>query len=504
VIEVADGMFESSHPFAFFDYFRIPYHDGVREHRGRPVDADAWGQLGTPGETSTSELYWPRFSAGTAARWRGSTTWGRYEVAGIPIFGTIASPTALPWWVRADVRWHRSDPVLSGKGELVAHVWRHTDGSVILPFDPGEVMTTFWSEGYARAGTSRARSLVRSAALKAYYGVRPLLPRSTRIAARRILARRQQSSSSFPRWPVETALTDFYEWLFNLVVGLAGRPVPWLAPWPNGHRWSVVLTHDVETRVGLNRIEALRAVEREDGFRSAWNFVALDYEVADDVRRRLADDGCEVGVHGLRHDGKDLASMRSIRRRLPTIRAYAERWGAVGFRAPATRRRWEWMPLLGFDYDSSYADTDPYEPQPGGCCSALPFMNSSMVELPITLPQDHTLFAILQHEDARLWIEKAEHLRRDGGMALVLTHPDYVGDRRVVEGYRALLQSIRDDPTAWRALPGEVSEWWRRRATSTIEGTDDNWVITGPAARDGRISLALPARSALRPAAGAP
>jgi hypothetical protein len=58
-----------------------------------------------------------------------------------------------------------------------------------------------------------------------------------------------------------------------------------------------------------------------------------------------------------------------------------------GSAAPATQRVWEWMPLLGFDYDSSYHDTAPYEPTPGGCCSYLPTSNGDIVELPITLPE---------------------------------------------------------------------------------------------------------------------
>jgi hypothetical protein len=52
------------------------------------------------------------------------------------------------------------------------------------------------------------------------------------------------------------------------------------------------------------------------------------------------------------------------------------------------------MASLPFEYDSSYPDTDPFEPQPGGCCSWLPYFNGPLVELPITLPQDHTLFVI--------------------------------------------------------------------------------------------------------------
>ena len=87
------------------------------------------------------------------------------------------------------------------------------------------------------------------------------------------------------------------------------------------------------------------------------------YAVADERVRALVADGFEVGVHGLRHDGRDLESLATLEKRLPAMRAWAERWGAVGFRSPATHRGWDLIPLLGFDYDSSYPDTDPFEPQ---------------------------------------------------------------------------------------------------------------------------------------------
>jgi hypothetical protein len=147
------------------------------------------------------------------------------------------------------------------------------------------------------------------------------------------------------------------------------------------------------------------------------------------------------------------------------MRAAAERWGAVGFRAPATQRRWEWMPLLGFDYDSSYPDTDPYEPQAGGCCSSVPFFNGELVELPITVPQDHTVFEILGGEDESLWIEKIEFLRARGGMALMLTHPDYLPEGGLAfRAYERVLARYADDTTAWKALPRDVAAWWRRRS----------------------------------------
>jgi len=494
-------MFESSNEFLFFDYFRIPYQVGQSGSWGRPAGDGAWGRVATTMDPSIRELYWPRFQAGVPALLQRSTAWGRYELAGIPIYGHVVTDAAVPTWIREDARWHRTDPIVSDSGEAVASVWRHADGGVWLPFDPGEVLEAYWSERYVRAGTSRAKALLRAGALKTYYGVRPLVPRSAQIAARRAFARIQRPPS-FPGWPIETALIDLCEWMFRLVADFADRPVPWLAPWPNGHTWSFVLTHDVETAEGVARIDVLRDVERHDGFTSSWNFVPLRYQVTNGTLRMLRDEGCEIGVHGLYHDGKDLASMRMLRTRLPHIRRYAEEWGAIGFRSPATQRVWEWMPLLGFDYDSSSSDTDPYEPQPGGCLSHLPFMNGSMVELPITLPQDHTLFAILEHEDAGAWMKKMDHIRSSGGMALVLTHPDYANDQQMVDGYRTLLGAASDDPTVWRALPREVSAWWRRRADSNLELLGDTWMIRGPAAQEGSIRFAEPAGSATRTKTG--
>lgn len=146
--------------------------------------------------------------------------------------------------------------------------------------------------------------------------------------------------------------------------------------------------------------------------------------------------------------------------------------------------------MLGFDYDSSYPDTDPFEPQAGGCCTWLPFVNDGLVELPLTLPQDHTLFVILRHSDERLWLEKAALLRERGGMALVNTHPDYGLDGLLVEAYGRFLRTLRDDPGLWQALPSEVSAWWRRRSGSRLERTGDGWQVVGPAANEAAVAFA--------------
>ncbi len=296
-----------------------------------------------------------------------------------------------------------------------------------------------------------------------------------------------QARSRFPRWPVETALHDFFDLFISMLAGIAGEPVPHIAPWPDGHSWALVLTHDVETAAGVEAIEPILELERGFGLRSSWNFVPRRYAVDDDRLSELVADGFEVGVHGLLHDGRDLESLERLRERLPGIREAAERWGAVGFRSPATQRQWELMPMLGFDYDCSYPDSDPFEPQGGGCCTWLPYFNGAMVELPLTMQQDHTLFAILRHRDESAWVQKAGFLRDHGGMALIDTHPDYLIEDTIRAAYGRLLERYAADETAWKPLPREVSAWWRERADSRIERDGDGWTINGPAAARGRV-----------------
>jgi len=324
-------------------------------------------------------------------------------------------------------------------------------------------------------------------ARRSYYHVRGLLPRPLQIALRRAFSR-LQARATFPRWPVEPALHDICELMLACAADAAGEDLPYLAPWPGGHMWALVLTHDVETAQGRDAIERVRALEAAAGLRSSWNLVPERYAVSDELVHRLRAEGCEVGVHGLRHDGRDLESLGTLSARLPEMRRWAARWGAVGFRAPATHRVWEWMPMLGFDYDSSYPDTDPFEPVAGGCCTWLPFFNGDLVELPITLPQDHTLFVILRRGD-RLWHEKAEALRRRGGMALLITHPDYMLDDERLVAYERFLRAYGDDPSVWAALPHEVSAWWRRRAATSIAAGAEGWTAHGPGAAEARISL---------------
>lgn len=465
------ALLTSTHASLLLDTFRIPY-----EIAGGADD----GVTRISATSGRHVMSWRRREAS-----EGDGGVRAYRLEGIPLSARLDANALSGSWTPAA-------PVSEPGGSVRAWVQRNAEGAIHLPFDPDEAIGNTLSEAYDGIGARLAFAPARRAAFAAYYAVKPYVPRSGQLAIRRRFAR-VQARRSFPRWPIEDGLHQLYDWLLGCIAEATGSPIPTIAAWPGGRTWCLVLTHDVEQLEGYRRVDVLRDVERSVGLRSSWNFVPerhepdARYEVEPAMIEALVSEGCEVGVHGLRHDGRDLASLQILEQRLPAIRAAADRWGAVGFRSPATHRTWAWMPLLGFDYDSSYPDTDPFEPRSGGCCSLLPFMNDDLVELPITLPQDHTLFSILGERDERLWIEKTEYIRRRCGMALALTHPDYATSGSLVQSYRSYLERYRDDPGVWHALPREVSAWWRRRLSSTLVHDGERWRITGPAADEGRV-----------------
>jgi peptidoglycan/xylan/chitin deacetylase (PgdA/CDA1 family) len=474
-------MFASTRPFTLFDYFRVPYE------RTETVDVEL--RRGLAALTATDKktfLAWPTADLLV----REGVRPGGYFVGAAPLFGRVATETQLRRWLAdSGGDWHRMHELRDGRGTAAAAIWQRDDGSTFLPFDPNELIESFWTERYLQYARPAALRRLAEVGRRGYYRARPFLPRHLQMRMRRSFSR-VQSKAQLPRWPIETALHDLYSLLFTLVGDLTNEPIPYIAPWPRTWSWALVLTHDVETQVGYDRLTELLQIELDLGYRSSWNFVPQErYVVGDDLVASLRDRGFEIGVHGLNHDGRDVSSLANLQRRLPTMRSYAERWGATGFRSPGTLRSAALMPLLNFDYDSSYSDTAPFEPQAGGCCTWLPYMLGNLVELPITLVQDHTLFDLLGHEDERLWLEKTHFLRDRHGMALVLTHSDYVANPYLVDSYRRLLDEFAGDVSAWKALPRDVSDWWRRRARSSLQRHDDGWAVIGPAEGDARIEF---------------
>jgi hypothetical protein len=118
-------------------------------------------------------------------------------------------------------------------------------------------------------------------------------------------------------------------------------------------------------------------IEEKMEFRSSFNFVPERYDVSSDLRRYLVEKGFEVGVHGLKHDGKLFLSKKGFQTQAVRIRHYLKEWKSFGFVSPSTHRNLDWISELKVRHDTSTFDTDPFEPQPDGAGTIFPFWVSS-------------------------------------------------------------------------------------------------------------------------------
>jgi len=215
--------------------------------------------------------------------------------------------------------------------------------------------------------------------------------------------------------------------------------------WPEGKKFALILTHDVEEQIGLDKCRELMRLERKLGFRSSFNFIPEgDYTVPRKLRDELTQNGFEVGIHDLKHDGRLFASRREFSQRATRINRYLAEWQVVGFRSAFMLHKLDWLHELNIQYDTSTFDTDPFEPQPEGRHTVFPFWipraitnhasnsRSGYVELPYTLPQDSTLFLLFREPTIDIWCKKLDWIAKHGGMALVNVHPDYLSFDRTV------------------------------------------------------------------------
>lgn len=306
-----------------------------------------------------------------------------------------------------------------------------------------------------------------SAMERGYYLLKPLLPRPVINVLKRL--HQKAKAGDFPLgWPVEDRYARFLWQVAGQAMQAGGLYMATFAHfWPHGHRYAFVLTHDVEMADGQAFAGRVADLEETLGFRSSFNFVPeryrLDEGLISDLRRR----GFEIGVHGLKHDGRLFSSYRTFARRAPLINAHIEQLDAAGFRTPMTHRQPEWMQALNIEYDLSFFDTDPHEPMPGGTMSIWPFTLGRFVELPYTLVQDSTLLDVLKQQTPRLWLSKVDFVEHYCGMALLNSHPDYLRRPASLQVYRDFLIAMQDRGEYWHALPCEVARWWRARSESS-------------------------------------
>lgn len=310
-----------------------------------------------------------------------------------------------------------------------------------------------------------------------YYVIKPFLPRTLTRALRRILQKRHKQNFELG-WPIETRFARFQFVVLKNFLKLTGQDIVQIrAFWPHGKQYAFVITHDVESEKGQQFIRHVADLEESLGFRSSFNFVPQAYRIDMDLVNDLRECGFEIGIHGLKHDGKLFSSRVEFDRRVIKINHYLKELNAVGFRAPLMHRNPEWMQVLDIEYDLSFFDTDPLEPIPGGTMNIWPFFIGHFVELPYTLIQDYTLTDILHQTGPHLWLEKVEFIRQNRGMALINTHPDYLRDPSRFSIYAEFLHIMREKEDNWHALPREVARWWRDRTSANAEDAEKKYPL---------------------------
>jgi len=281
--------------------------------------------------------------------------------------------------------------------------------------------------------------------------------------------------------PVECLRSIF---LAALVIA-SNSPIPTIGFWRRGKSYALAISHDVETRVGLeDGAGRLVEVERKLNIRSTWNIPSDRYPLSPQLLISLAETG-EVGGHDTKHDGRLLFAnfkdktdrVRRCRERLELL----SRKEVRGFRAPLLQHGRELVEALGkagYHYDSSIPSWEQLSPtslKPHGVGTVFPFLISGIVEIPVSLPQDHQLIRVSglgAAEAVDYLLEVSRWIKKIGGACIILVHPDYeFGQDDGPEEYHRLIESFHSDPACDIMTLGELAKWWSYRQESHIDAT---------------------------------
>ena len=379
--------------------------------------------------------------------------------------------------------------------DILASVGTDQDGTVRLALDPNEIVENLLHERYELSGTKGLSRLAESGLSQTvYYGLRPLLP----VSIRKHLQRRRLSgwqNLAFPHWPVDRTVEEIHERLLLLSLKAKGlQRVPFVWFWPNGARSCAIMTHDVEELAGRNFCSPLMDLDEAAGIRSSFQIVPeVRYPVPGTLLDEIRARGFEINVHDLNHDGRLFSGRAEFLRKIQRIHQYAREYGARGFRSGVLHRNQAWYGDLEFSYDMSIPNVGHLDPQRGGCCSLMPFFIGKVLELPVTMIQDYSLFHILNDYSIELWTRQLSAITENHGLANVIVHPDYIIERRARATYQALLEhlsEVREERKMWIALPREVDSWWRERSRMKIVADGRGWRIVGEGRERARVAFA--------------
>jgi hypothetical protein len=219
-----------------------------------------------------------------------------------------------------------------------------------------------------------------------------------------------------PIWPVDTSL-DFF--------------ADQLSPTPDylRNRTPVIISHDLDTREGLNNyLEFFLPMELRLGVSRPAAFIVPKWFQHDDAAIPKLIASTELGIHGYDHSGRTpFAESAELSQRLKYGANLAARLGASGYRAPSLLRSANLLLELEatYSFDSSIPTSGGPLPTPGsGAATVRPFLINSLVEVPVTLPRDGSLIFLGNQwfDIGRIWRESAQIVRGARGVVVLLIH----------------------------------------------------------------------------------
>jgi hypothetical protein len=330
--------------------------------------------------------------------------------------------------------------------------------------------------------------------------------------------------------------------LRRAVLAVAGpRPVRCLAPWPDGHRWAALITHDLDVvdwwgifpllrmveltrkgswglarRVGraarrnLGRdpvargVHALIQLEAHHGIRASWFIICApptlrsiaagdstyraDGPAARRILSALAQAGHEIGLHGSFATADDAERLASQRHRLARLADAPVHGVRQHFLRMLPGRTQQVMVEAGFEYDGTWGFSD----RNGfrlGVADVVPAWNGETQStlplelLPLTW-MDRALSKYAGVEEPGRWIEDARELLLEAkaveGLWVGLWHPntlEALGFPGAEPAFVSLLQAIADH-RPYFASAQKIIQWRRfRRSVRAARVTAEGRVV---------------------------
>ena len=364
-----------------------------------------------------------------------------------------------------------------------------------FPFNPPDLIDSIRSERYiAHTNGAGKKSLPKQIARIGYYAIREILPVGVRRHFQRMYLRGWQDLP-FPKWPVDFTIDDLHEQFLRermLANGVTQMPFIWF--WPEGASACVIMTHDIEAPAGKAFCPRLMDMDDAHHIKSSFQVIPeVRYPVEPAFLDSIRSRGFEVNVHDLNHDGSLFKERAEFLRRASKINRYISEFKALGFRAGAMYRNQDWMSELNLSYDMSVPNVAHLEPQRGGCCTVMPYFIGDIVELPLTMTQDYSLFHIMENYSIDVWKRQIDLVGGRNGLMTFISHPDYLQDDRAQKVYTdllAYLDALRHERNYWIPLPYQAAQWWRDRRAMRLVKSSDGWTVEGPNADRARVAYA--------------